>query len=63
MDFLDCATIALAALMFWLLYKVTGETREFIAAERQRALDAAPVPAAPAVSYPAASNVARRRAA
>ena len=62
MDFLDCATIALAALMFWLLYKVTGETREFIAAERQRALDAAPVPA-PAVSYPPASNVARRRAA
>jgi hypothetical protein len=62
MDFMDYGTIALAALMIWLLYKVTVETREFIAAERHRALDAAPAPA-PAASYAPVSKVARRRAA
>ncbi len=36
MDLMDYGTIALAVLMVWLLYKVTRETRQFIASDKRR---------------------------
>jgi hypothetical protein len=36
MELLHYGTIALAALMVWLLYRVTRETRQFMALDKRR---------------------------
>jgi hypothetical protein len=36
MDLMDYGTMALGMLMIWLLYKVTRETRQFIASDKRR---------------------------
>ena len=36
MDYMNLGIIVLAAVMVWLLYKVTKETRQFIASNKRR---------------------------
>jgi hypothetical protein len=36
MDYINLGIIVLAAVMVWLLYRVTKETRQFIASDKRR---------------------------